>query len=207
MNNRIKNKGKLIAIEGIDGAGKSTIIDSLGKYYKNKEICVISGVGNKAFISELERCAALGNFERNALFSQNLTNIAWLMDFYSTGCKISQMLNAGKNVLVDRYILSAKVYAEATTDVDMTYYYPIYDTLPKPDICFLIDVLPSLAVKRIKTRGKKLAPYENSVGLECIRKKYWEIIFKENMKIIEINGAFDRDRVLENMVSYLDQIL
>ena len=39
--------------------------------------------------------------------------------FYITGKKIEKMLERGENVIVDRYTLSAKVYAESTTSVNM----------------------------------------------------------------------------------------
>ena len=117
-----------------------------------------------------------------------------MMDFYITGKKIEKMLERGENVIVDRYTLSAKVYAESTTSVNMDDYFSIYTLLPTPDVWIIVDVEPNIALERIYKRNKKIAPYENMEGLKAIMNKYYEVIEKENLNIIKINGNLDRQK-------------
>ena len=180
------SRGKLIAIEGIDGAGKSTLVHSVISELHNENCYQISGVGNMFFMKECRRIR-----KKNIDFTNKFLNIAWLMDFYETGKKIEKKLYEGKNVITDRYILSAKVYAEATTDVDMSSFFEIYSLLPKPDFTFLLDIEPSIAVERIKKRNKKIAFYENEHSLNLIRKKYKEKIKRESIDVFILNGNLE----------------
>lgn len=184
-------RGMLVAIEGIDGAGKSTLVNEIVNTYKDYNFCKLSGVGDYTFINELRAIEEHISEADQYLFSEKLKNIAWMMDFYTTGKKIEKLLMEGKNVIVDRYILSAKVYAESTTSVNMSDYFEIYDLLPRPDIWIIVDVDPYIALERINKRNKKIAYYENIDGLNTIMKKYNEMIKREKLDIITINGNLD----------------
>lgn len=185
-------RGTLVAVEGIDGAGKSTLVNEIANTYKDYNFSKLAGVGDYTFINELRSTEEhISKFEQH-LFSDELKNIAWMMDFYTTGKKIKKMLIDGKNVIVDRYILSAKVYAESTTSVNMSNYFDIYDLLPRPDIWIIVDVDPYIAIERIYKRNKKIAPYENIEGLNTIMKKYHEMIKRDKLDIIKIDGNLDR---------------
>lgn len=123
------------------------------------------------------------------------------MDFYETGKMVELMIEEGKNVVIDRYCLSAKVYAEATTNVDMNIFFEIYSLLPKPDYIFFLDIEPSKAVSRIKSRNKKVAYYENEDSLKTIRQKYYDVIQREKLNV------FVLDEILNNQLSAVKKII
>ena len=187
-------KGILVAIEGIDGAGKSTLVNEIVSTCKEYNFNKLSGVGGYFITKELRSIEEKMNKYEELLLSEEVKNIAWMMDFYITGKKIEKMLERGENVIVDRYTLSAKVYAESTTSVNMDDYFSIYTLLPTPDVWIIVDVEPNIALERIYKRNKKIAPYENMEGLKAIMNKYYEVIEKENLNIIKINGNLDRQK-------------
>ena len=147
-------KGILVAIEGIDGAGKSTLVNEIVSTCKEYNFNKLSGVGGYFFTKELRSIEEKMNKYEELLLSEEVKNIAWMMDFYITGKKIEKMLERGENVIVDRYTLSAKVYAESTTSVNMDDYFSIYTLLPTPDVWIIVDVEPNIALERIYKRNK-----------------------------------------------------
>lgn len=145
----IMKRGSLIAIEGIDGSGKSTLVNMIAKEFQRKNFYPMSGVGQMNFTRECREIE-----KNNDSFSPRFLNIAWLMDFYETGKMVELMIEEGKNVVIDRYCLSAKVYAEATTNVDMNIFFEIYSLLPKPDYIFfwILNLVRLLAESKVEIK-------------------------------------------------------
>ena len=83
----------------------------------------------------------------------------------------------------------------------MNIFFEIYSLLPKPDYIFFLDIEPSKAVSRIKSRNKKVAYYENEDSLKTIRQKYYDVIQREKLNV------FVLDEILNNQLSAVKKII
>ena len=97
-------RGYLIAIEGSDRIGKTTLIESLKR---NLEAEVYHFPTRKGPIGEL-----LDKYLRGEAEIKNLHSSHYLFsaDRWENEDKIKEILNQGKNVILDRYILSGYIY-------------------------------------------------------------------------------------------------
>lgn len=196
-------KGKLYVIDGIDGCGKSTIAELVGKCL-GTNITVIEPFSNRELIDELDFVASTMNKSKEEIFSEKLINIAWLMDlFINTKRHIVALLEEGKNVFLVRYVLSAKVYSLATTKADISELFEIYNLLPVPDLGFFISIDSSIAESRIIRRNEQRTYYENKEYLDRIHEKYTEFLSREIYPIVELNGEKSQLELLNCILSYI----
>ena len=185
--------GKIIAIDGIDGSGKSTLAKRLSDDF---DMIYFSVFEEKYMIKEMLCVADSLKKNYQNVFSERFINYAWMMDlFVGAHKKIEYLLKSGQNVVLDRYILSAKVYSLATTSSDISDCFDIYSLLPNPSVCIYLSVDVEEAVNRIKKREKRRTFYENIDGLSKISQKYKMMIHKEKEYPIEFingNNAFEK---------------
>lgn len=199
-------KGKLIAIMGIDGSGKTTLVGNLKKCgcEINNWKCM-SIFDNSIFTEELEKVAKQQEKTRRECFSKELRSIMWRSDLINNVFKyVIPELNKGCTVILDRYTLCNKVYSDLEKS-DLGYMDKILEILPKPDLGIYLDVDIDVALGRINTRNKKdQAPYERKEGLINLAAKYKQLIPQEGYPIIKINANLSEKEVTRNA---LDAIL
>ena len=151
------SSGKLIVIEGLEGAGKSTavktVIDLLAK--KNIETITTREPGGTS-IGELLRTII-----KNPEYSDVLDDKSELLLLYTARIQlieevIKPALNQGYWVIADRFELSTMAYQGGGRGLDMS----ILKNLSafclngfKPDLTLYLDISPELGMDRAKLRG------------------------------------------------------
>ena len=196
-------RGKLVVIDGIDGSGKSSIAKELDKYFDGNVI-VKETFSDQKIIEELDKIAQSFNLKKEQLFSERLINIVWMIELMlNVKNSIEKELENGKNFILVRYILSAKVYSLATTNDDISQLFDIYSLLPQPDLGLYINVQVEEAVNRINRRGEVPKYYENSLYLQKISSKYKELLHLEPYPIIEINGNKSMTEIMKTLIEKL----
>lgn len=196
--------GKLIAIDGIDGSGKSTLAKKISKELHAEYFSVFD---ERYMITEISNVSKLLGKTYREVFTDRFINYAWLMDLFKVAYNdLNALLKNGKNVVLDRYVLSAKVYSLATTSADISNCFEIYTLVPNPDICLYLSLDVDVAIKRIKGREKEITFYENVDGLMKIAQQYEKIISKETQYPIEIIRSDDNlEKVYLNCLSVLSK--
>ena len=199
-------KGKLIAIMGIDGAGKTTLVGNLKKCgcEINNWKCM-SIFDNPIFTEELEKVAKQQEKTRRECFSKELRSIMWRSDLINNVFKyVIPELEKGSTIILDRYTLCNKVYSDLEKS-GLGYMDKVLEVLPKPDLGIYLDVDIDVALSRINKRNKKeRAPYERKGGLINLETKYKKLMPQERYPIIEINANLSEKDVTRNA---LDAIL
>jgi len=161
--------GYLIAIEGIDGSGKTTI----SRHVKN----VLEDFGIKASILKEPSNSKYGKMLRNAKkrFSPEKELELFILDRIEDVEKnILPKLNSGISVIMDRYYYSNVAYQGALGIDPEEILRRNQEIAPKPDLTILLDVSPEKALERLRKR-KGLTPFEDVNYLEKVRRIYLSI--------------------------------
>ena len=146
MNNKNHGyEGLLIVIEGTDGSGKSTQVNMLSEYIKDKCYgCTVSEWKTSRLISGVINEAKEKNLLNTTTFS--LLYAADYTDRLEN--EIIPALKAGFVVLMDRYIYTAYV-RDSVRGHDIKWVKNLYSFAPQPDLVFYLNVPPQTLIKRI----------------------------------------------------------
>lgn len=158
---------KFIALEGIDGSGKSTLIKFLYRFLKmntRKDILVTKSPGLKRIRELIE----------DKFITDPLTNFfLFCADRREEERKIRASLDRGEWVLSDRYSLSTHVYQKNVGQDALEFLGRIEDPEVKP-FYFLLDVEPETAYQRLSERDSK-SKFETLDKLRLYRNRYLEL--------------------------------
>jgi len=151
----IKNpySGKLIVIEGIDGAGSETQSTLLFNFFKKEKISV-----ERLTYPDYEEPIGMlihQYLHKQYEFSVDVQFLLYFTDFIKDRERINRWLNEGKIVICDRYLSSTLAYQGLRG-------FPIKKSLelarkfklPKPDLIIYLKVSPEVSMSR-KYKEKK----------------------------------------------------
>ena len=159
--------GWLVVVEGIDGAGKSTVLRGLASRCAERGLaCVISGEptrgpwGMKLRQSMIEGRLPLDD-ELDLFLKDRAEHVATL---------IRPALAAGNVVLLDRYYLSTAAYQGARGADPVEILVANEKFAPQPDLVLLLDFDPAGGLERIRARGDAPNTFEEAEQLRAVRR-------------------------------------
>ncbi len=183
---------EFIVFEGIDGSGKSSVLDllqeRLEKVHFTKEP-TDSKTGMMA-----QRIATEETSPYMDLF-------LYLADRVEHTERIRERLDQDFHVVCDRYWGSTAAYQSAYDEIQLEYAESIQKPfIRKPNLTFLLDLNPKKALKRISERSIK-SKYEKLDFLQQVRDNYLELAVNHDWKII------DAEKGLEEVKSDISRII
>jgi len=197
----VSYKGKLIAFEGIDRAGKSSVIRRLPDLLSGCNVpIVLCGEFQSPFTPIIRDLVHRGSspFLKTFLFAADR---AWT---YERECLPA--LKRGELVLWDRYVDSAIVYrsvefsrSPSDIDIDLDFVKDINRLFVRPDLTIYIDITVEISKERARLAGTR-EPYSPEF-LENVRAEYLKVASLEEYVII--NG----ERPLDVVVSEVGQVI
>ena len=200
--------GKLVVVMGIDGSGKTTLINNIKQCSENiPRIKPMSIFKDSVFTRELEQVAELNGKTRREMYSPILRSIVWRNDLINnTLLKVVPELENGNIVILDRYYLCNKIYSNFDVQ-NLSHMDKLFEILPKPDLGLYLDVKVDIALDRIEKRGLKKSPYETKENLNKLRNKYLEHIVQEQYPILKIDANLSEKEVLRIALDKIFEIL
>jgi dTMP kinase len=203
----LTNSAKFIAFEGIDGAGKSSLIKVL--YKKLSELNIhthITAEPTNHHIGKIIRQI----FSREIEGDERTIAALFLADRveHLTHSKhgILQYLRDNIHVISDRYYLSSYAYHVPHVSLDWVIEAnSICANLKRPDITFFIDISVEESLKRITSSRKDLEIYETKERITQVRNNYFQAIerVKKDENIVIINGERNIQDVAEDIWYHL----
>ncbi len=200
--------GKFIVIEGLEGAGKTTAIETVAR------------VLNKHHISDLlftrepggtPIAEALRNIIKNGLDNEPLTDKAELLMLYAARIQlvdnvIKPALKMGKWVIGDRHDLSTQAYQGGGRQIDKvfieTLQAQVLDNF-KPDLTLYLDIAPELGLMRARSRGQLDRIEQQSLPFfERIRQRYLQLVERDNTVI-----TIDANKSIEEVTTQIETVL
>lgn len=159
---------KFIVIEGIDGAGLSTQAGRLRDWLQK--------MGKRVLLTKEPTNGIIGGVIRSCLDKEMKTNPLTLQLLYAADRAahlenvIEPAIKVGSVVVTDRYVLSSLAYG--ALDVPITYLKQLNAPFRKPDITFILDAHPRIALERLKGSRWHAELFEHEPKLTQVRQNY-----------------------------------
>ncbi len=208
IENRILKRGILIAIEGIDGAGKTSQTKILKEKLASMGFSVISlheptdGIWGK----KIENLVKNGRHRTSPETELNYFIFDRKEDVEKN---ITPSLQAKKIVIMDRYYFSSVCY-QGARDLDLDYIEKRNEEIaPIPNITFILDVDPETALNRIKKSRPNLPNhFERKEYLERVRQNFLkQFSNRPNVIIVEANDTHSISRVASDIWKIVEPII
>ena len=200
-------RGRFIVFEGIDGAGKTTQIDLLEKYLKEKGRRVFRTAEPTESVSGgLLRDALGGVSRRSACEMAALFVLDRVFHNVNPVCGIRKMLDEGFDVICDRYYYSSMAYQGSETDFDWVKRMNVdCPEILRPDACVFLDLSPEVSLERISKGRATREIYETVEKLTAVRERFLNVFedLKKDEHIYVINAANSVPDVHEDILCAL----
>ncbi len=185
--------GLFIVIEGIDGAGKTTQADLLGRYFANAGVACIRSKEptDGPWGQKIRQSAMAGRMP----FDEELD--AFIKDREQhLSEKILPALSAGSVVILDRYLYSTIAYQGARLNNPDDIAPKVLAHAPVPDTVLVLDCSPTTGLHRIAGRGDKPNTFEEVGNLTAVRSIFRRMpeMGLKNIEFIDANPSVEEVR-------------
>ena len=180
-----KNRGLFIVLEGLDGAGKTSVarrlVDDLSRL--GFEAVYTYEPYDTLYVKALKN---YGEYRDAALDA--LTYAADRLVHYRM--VIGPMLSRGGFVVSDRYYYSSVAY-QAAGGVDPEWVLDINRYAPNPDIAIYLDIDPETGLKRRSGLSTRFPEYEKLEYLERVRWFYKWLVERGFLLLVDASRSFE----------------
>ena len=188
------SKGKLIAIEGIDKSGKTTLAHLLAEELSSKGLRVIVTYEPwhpkiTEVINEATSKGVDGEVETLLFAADRLLHVRRL---------ILPALESGEWVITDRYVYSSIAYQTAR-GADRQWVEEVNKYAVEPDVTILLDMDPELSLRR--KGGNRLQGLERTEYLERIRRVYLELAKEYGFLVLD--ARMDKKSLVRRVMVFL----
>lgn len=154
-----RRDGRLIALCGIDGSGKTTQVRRLSRWLTERDIPVVETRQPSDMYRENPHVRAYLDHGHNALGMVGLSLLAAADRQLHIRNVINPAIAAGTWVICDRYVYSSYAFF-AARGVDVDFVRRINVDIPLPDVTFFVDVPVETALERIRNRDGAIMKFE-----------------------------------------------
>lgn len=178
-----------IVFEGIDGCGKTTqlkmLCEKLERLGRNP---TPTAEPTDSATGRMLRAALSGSDPRTACEMAALFTLDRIHHNKAEN-GIEKWLEAGHDVISDRYYYSSLAYQGSLTDYEWVRHMNCAcPEIRRPDLCIFLDISPKAALSRIGSRGEAKEIYEKEDTLTLFRATFLRVFASLNDNIAVINA-------------------
>lgn len=193
--------GHLFVIEGIDGAGKTTVCDGVERNLMQRSYDVIrlrEPTSESSWGKEIRSRSPTGELSSTEELELFIKDRDW-----NVKNRILPSLKAGKIVLMDRYFFATGAYQSTSTGI---HWKEILRRnregidAPEPDIVVILDISAEEGLERVlDSRGKRNEQFEQLERLIKVRQAYLEMIREDSGNYLLIDATKPVEQVIEGV--------
>ncbi len=184
-----------IVLEGLDGAGTTTQLHALARYYEfNKRRYAITNEPTSNPIGELVRKV----LQKKVQTTPEALALLYAADrddhLHNSAYGIIRMLEEGTVVISDRYLYSSIAYQGVECDLS---FIKEINRFPSPEVIIYVDTPVEECIRRIDKRGGEKELFDRAEFLSAVRKNY-EAAFAElpeGVNLIRVDGMASPEAV------------
>jgi dTMP kinase len=214
---RNESKGVYIALEGIDGSGKTTQVERLSEYFTSKGMSVIK-------TREPRKEGIIGDLVHKVLTGKTKFPKVALQYLFSTDRVLNHeeviipSLKKGKIVISDRCFWSAVVYG--ILDKGENYDNKIanqllvahsilsmYHQFTIPDFTFYLKIPLETSLERLKAKKDMKEIYESKEKIEGVLKGYDWLFGRFKNEVIVIDGSLPVEEITNQIIKIVEKKL
>jgi len=180
------SRGKLVVLEGIDGAGKTSIAYKLLEDIEKSKYQALYTYEpyNTRYVEILKN-------EYSSFRSAFLDALTYAADrLLHIEMVIEPAIREGKIVLCDRYYYSSAAY-QGAMGAPIDWILEINRFAMRPDIAIYLDIDPGLGLKRRKGLSSRFPEYEQLEILEKVRQNYLYLVDKGLLIMVDASRSFN----------------
>ncbi len=203
----MKNRGKFIVFEGIDGSGKSTQMKLLSDAMTEQKIeNSLTLEPTFGMVGKTLHDILSGEVKADPRVVASLF-VADRLDHilnYENG--VLKSLDEGKTIICDRYYFSS--YAYQSVEVPPEWVIDanrLCAEALKPDVTIFIDISPKVAMERILANRDRVELYETEERLTRVRDAYFGAFdkMKDTERVKIIDGERSVEEIAEDIRRYI----
>lgn len=188
------NNSKFIVIEGLEGAGKTSAIQTVVDTLKDK------GITNLVFTREpggTPLAEKLRELIKQGIEGEKVTDKAELLMLYAARVQlienvIKPALADGKWVIGDRHDLSSQAYQGGGRGLDKDLMLSLRNTVLgdfRPDLTLYLDLDPAIGLARARARGELDRIEKESMDFFYRTRERYQALAKDDDSIITIDAS------------------
>jgi dTMP kinase len=194
-------KGKLIVLEGLDKAGKTTQAKLLFEFYNKMYPGCVSLFNFPDYSTRIGQTIKLF-LDGKIQYNNEVKHILLSANRWEKKSELVKLKNHGNTVILNRYYQSNLVYG-LSNDIDLNWLINLDIGLPKEDLVIVLDIDPSISYKRSIENNFRLDEFEkNKVFLDKARKNYLDLAKRFNWVVI--NSDSDPKRIFQLIVKAIE---